>query len=428
MIFEPLMLFKIIGLTVFIGVFAGIFPALRLSSLSPLRLIKEEITDSGRGRKSGSLKNILVTFQYIITIIALVSTFTVFSQLRFIKNNDPGFTHENVLTIAIKDPAIRKNPFFLINEFISNPKIADVSSSSYLPHNISSSGFGLWEGKPDELQAAVFRIGVDTKFVDFYDLAIVSGRGFSKDFRDDSLNNYIINQTAARMLGKDDAAGMRFGFQDNMGSVIGVVRNFNFQSLNLQIEPLAISVMPNEEFSEIQYISVKVNTGDLSEIKIFIENKLKEHSPGYLNPVSVLRDSIDRQYSSDRRLASIILFSTVLTLLLTCLGQYSLSFYSAQKRIREMAIRKVYGAEPAVIMSLFIGELIKLILVAVLIAWPVSLLVMNKWLQHYAFRTDIGPAELIYSLLITLFISLGVISYHVIRLSRVNPAEIIRYE
>lgn len=427
MIFEQYMIVSIAALTIFIGVFSGIFPALRLSAYSPIRLIKEEFTESGCDRKS-VLKNILVGFQYFITIVAIISSFTVFKQLRFIKTNDPGFTHESVLTISLKDPEIRKNPVFLINELGKNSKIVDVAASSNLPSNISSAGFGLWEGRPDELNATIFRVGVDTKFIDFYDLKVLSGRDFSHDFRDDSLNNYIINQTAARMLGIGDPVGLKFGFQDNMGFIIGVVRDFNFQSLDHQIEPLAISIMPNKEFRETQYLSVKVNPDDHSGIKTYIEEKLKELSPGYLNPVSFMNDSIDRQYTSDKRLASIILFSTVLTLLLSCLGQYSLSFYETQKRTREMAVRKVFGAQSMTIWTLLAGRVLRLILFAIIPSWPVSYLVMNKWLQHYAYRTEIDPALFIYSFLIVLFISLGVISYHITRLSWVNPAEAIRHD
>lgn len=419
----------ILTLCICMGIMAGVMPALWLSSFSPLRLIREEFTDYSGKRKSGFLRNILVGIQYVISIVALVSAFTVSGQFRYLKNKDQGFNSKNVLIIELKDPDLRKSPLYLINEIRYNPRISDVSASNYLPHNISSAGLGKWDGKPDELQANIFQIAIDTNFIDFYGLKLVSGRGFSRYFSDDSLNNFLINEKAARLLGKEDPVGMKFGFLENAsGRIIGVVKDFNFQSLKLPVEPLAISAIPTSQFSVFQYISIRVDEGYIPEVQHFLESILKEASPGYLNPVSVLSERIESMYISDRRLAGIIQVSTTLAVVLTCLGQYSLSFYTARKRTREMSLRKVFGATPAKVMALFNMELAKLILVSFLVACPVASLLMNKWLAHYAFRIDLTPSYYIYSLLIIITISVAVIAYQVIKLSRVNPAETIRYE
>jgi putative ABC transport system permease protein len=429
MIFRNSMPFLIMAMTILLGILAGLFPSLFMSSFNPLRLIKEEFTDISGKRKTGFLKNVLLVIQHIISIVALIATFTMQGQLRYMKNKDQPFDSENILIIELKDPDLRKNPFFLINEMRNNPKIADVSASNSLPHNIGSAGYAYWDGKPDELQASVFQVGIDTNFLDFYNLELISGRGFSKAFRDDSLNNFIINETAARLIGGDDPPGKRFGFQKQAkGRIIGVVKDFNFQSLKLPVEPLAISAMPTKQFNLFQYISVKVNEGEIPEMKLFLSKLLRQTSPSYLNPVSLLSERIENMYVSERRLTEIIMFSTVLALVLSCLGQYSLSFYTAQKRTKEMAIRKISGAGTGSVMSLFGKEILKLILIAVLIAGPVSFLLMNKWLQNYAFRTDLKPSYLILSVLITMSISIAVTAYHIYKLSRVNPAETIRHE
>lgn len=429
MIFLDSMPFMILILSVLMGVLAGLLPALWLSSFNPLRLIREEFTDYSGKRKSAFLKNLLVGIQYTISIVSLVSAFTISGQLRYMKNKDQGFISRNIITIELKDPELRKNPSFLINELRNNPIIADVAASSSLPHSISSAGLGTWEGKPDELTAKVFRTGIDTKFIDFYDLDLVAGRGFSKDFRDDSLNNYLINETAARMLGYNDPVGMKFGFQKQaLGTIVGILKDFNFHSLRLPVEPLAISAIPTMEFPETQYVSVKVNEGYTREARLFLEKLLKEISPGYINPVSVLSESIKSMYVSDRRLSGIIMFSTIVALILTCLGQYSLSFYTAQKRIREMAVRKVFGATSPTVMTLFVVELLRLILISGLVAIPISFLAMNNWLENFAFRISLKPPVFFFSLAITITISIAVISYHIIKLSKVNPAETIRYE
>jgi putative ABC transport system permease protein len=275
----------------------------------------------------------------------------------------------------------------------------------------------------------IFRAGTGKNFNDFYDLNIVSGRGFSEEFSSDSINSYIINQTAAKMIGGDNPVGKKFGFKGSeTGKVIGVVSDFNFQSLHLAIEPLALSLIGSREFPDISYISVKTSSGNQFSTRLFIEKKLKEISPHYLNPVSLLSDQIDSMYRSDRQLSKIFLFTTLLAVILTCLGQYSLSSYTTKSRTKEMVIRKVMGSTSSGILIILTAEMVKWIMVSILIAWPVAFFLMKNWLENFAYHIKPGAGIFILSLLISMIISLIAISYHVIRLSRVNPAEMIRHE
>lgn len=429
MIFECQTLIKVLVLTLLTGIFSSIYPAVHLSSINPLQLIREDFKNLGGKRGSGRLRNLLVVLQYTISIVALICTFTVLHQLNFIKNTDIGFRRDDILTISLKDPAIRVRPEVIINELREDPEIVDITTSSYLPHSITSAGFGVWDGRPAEKNLTIFRNGLGTDFIDFYDLKIVSGRGFSKDFSADSSDSYIINQTAAKMIGWDDPVGKRFGFQGSeMGNVIGVVKDFNFQSLRLAVEPLALSLTGSKEFPGAAYISVRVSPGNMHDTRLFIEKKLKDVSPHYLNPVSVLSEEIDTMYRSDRKTSTIFVFATVLAVILTCLGQYSLSSYTTKSRTKEMVIRKVMGSQPSGIMIMLAGEMSKWILVSILFASPVAYLLMSKWLQNFAYHIKIGAGVFIYSLIITIMISILAISYHVIKLSKVNPAERIRLE
>jgi putative ABC transport system permease protein len=427
MILEGNTLIKVLVLTFLTGVFAGIYPALSLSSKSPLQLIREDIKNLGSKRGSGRIRNLLVVLQYTISIVALICTFIVMHQLNFIKNTDVGFRKENIIIISLKDPGLRIRPEVIINELRENPEIADITTSYYLPHSITSAGFGVWDGKPAEKNISVFKNGLGTNFIDFYDLKIVSGRGFSRDFSADSAESYVINQTAVKMIGWDNPVGKRFSFDGSeTGIVIGVVKDFNFQSLHLAVEPLALSLLGGKEFSGTQCISVRVNPGRLHDTRLFIEKKLKKLSPHYLNPVSVLSDEIDAMYSSERKLSIIFIFSTILAVLLTCLGQYSLTSYTTKSRTKEIVIRKVMGLQPSGIMVLLTTDMARWILVSIFIAWPLAYFLMTRWLQNFAVHIRIGAGVFIYSLLITLLISFIAISYHVIKLSRVNPAEKIR--
>jgi putative ABC transport system permease protein len=418
----------ILAIMLVAGLLAGSYPAFHLASFSPLSLIKEDFKYTSGRRRSDYLRNILIVLQYVISTVALICTFTVLRQLNFIKNTDLGFVKNNILTVNLQDPAIRKNPEVLVSELRANSKIKDITASANLPVTISSNSRGNWEGKPSDYNPGIYKAGIGNNFIEFYNFKIVSGRGFSNDFSTDTINKFIINETAAKLIGWDDPIGQKFGFDEDMGIVIGVLKDFYFHSLRLPVEPLAISSIGSEGFKETSFISLKVNPGTLSETRLFVEEKLKELSPHYLNPVSIFSDRVEAMYSSDRKLATIFIFSAVLAVILTCLGQYSLSSYTTKSRTKEMVIRKVMGSRPGGIMAMLITEMAKWILVSIVFAWPIAYLLMTKWLQNFAYHVNIGTGVFLYALLISFLISLIAISYHAIKLSRVNPVEMIRHD
>ncbi len=429
MIFEYRVIAKAIALTLATGLVSGIYPALHLSSVTPVNLINENYKSLG-SRRSGRLRNLLVVVQNIISVVALICTFTVLRQLRFIDTSDIGFEKENIITVEVRDPEIMKNPGALLNELRANPAIIDITTSATLPVSTQGASYALWEGKPEETRQFVYKAGTGNNFLDFYDLKIVSGRGFSDDFPADTINSFIINETAAGITGMDDPVGKKFGFnkEASMGTIIGVVEDFHFQSLHLPVEPLAISAAGGIGSKALRYISVKVTPGTISGTLPFVSKVLKEFSPHYLNPVSVFSDQVDNMYRSERKLAAIFVFSTVLALLLACLGQFSLASYTTRSRTREMVVRKIMGAQPAEVMILITVQIAKWIFVSMLFAWPAAYLLITKWLQGFSSHVSIGAGVFIISLAIILLISLLAISYHILKLSRVNPAEMLRHD
>jgi len=429
MIFNYSNFFMLISLVLIVGIISGFSSAFRLSSYAPLELLNGSFKNLDGKNRSGNVRSVLIVFQYVISIIAVVSTLTILGQLNFIKKRDIGFENKNIINVSLTNPAIIKNPDAFVTELRKNPIVTDITTSSHLPCSVNSAGQGFWEGKTEELNQIVFRMGVDTNFFDFYNLRIVEGRGFSKDFMSDTLDSYIINQTARRLIGWDDPIGKKFGFnQASLGQVVGVVEDFNFQSLNLPIEPMVMLLIGNREFKRAGIISIKVHPGTMKETRLFVEDMLESFSPDYIDSVTVLSDRIDNMYKSDRNLSTMVLFSTVLALILTCLGQYSLSSFTTRKRTKEMAIRKINGAQSITIMALLTWEVLKLIAIALLLAWPISFLIMHRWLQTFAYRINIGPGIFLFSLLITIGISLAVVSYHLFKLMTLNPARHIRHD
>jgi len=430
MIFEEFTLIRIIAIMLFAGLFAGIYPAFHLSSISPLHLIKEDFKNMGGKRRSGNLRNLLVVLQYVISIVALISTITILRQLNFIKTSDPGFAKDNILNVYLRDPVIRSNPEVIISNLRENPNIADIATSIDLPVTINRNWGADWDGKTAGENLTVYRGGIGNDFIYFYNLKIVSGRGFSKEFSSDSAKSLLINQQTAKELGWADPIGRRLSFNGNTEhcTVIGVFKDYYFQSLHLDIKPLSFSPIGSYSFPLTRYLSIKVKPGTILETRQFVEKKLKDISPAYLNPVTLFSDRVDEMYISEKKMAAIFIFSTILAVILTCLGQYSLSSYTTKSRTKEMVIRKVMGSQPSGIMALLTSEMAKWILASLFFAWPIAYFLMTKWLQGFAYHVKIGTGVLIYSLLITLLISLVAISYHVIKLSKVNPAEMIRQE
>jgi putative ABC transport system permease protein len=429
MIFEHRIFITVLFLTLATGVLAGILPALHLSSITPVNLINENYKALG-GNRSWQLRNFLVVMQNVISMVALVCTFTVLRQLNFIETSDMGFEKENIITVELKDPAIRKNIGTLLNELRKNPAITDMATSSNLPVNTQGTSYASWEGKPEELKQFVYKAGIGNEFIDFYDLKVISGRGFSNDFSSDTSDNFIINETAAKIIGIDDPVGKKFGFnkEAGLGTIVGVIEDYHFQSLHLAIEPLALAATGSEAFKLPRYVSIRVKPGTLSETLTFIDRTMKEMSPHYLNPVSVFSDRVEMMYRSEMKLASLFILSALLAVILTCLGQFSLSSYTTESRTREMVIRKVMGAHPAGIIVLVTSQTLKWILISLLFSWPIAYLLMTKWLQIFAYHINIGTGVFLLSLLIISLLSLTAVSYHVIKLARVNPAATLRHE
>jgi putative ABC transport system permease protein len=429
MIFESRIFIEVIVLTLATGVFAGIWPALHLSSITPVNLISENYKSLG-GNRSWQLRNLLVVVQNVISLVALICTFTVLRQLNFIETSEMGFEKENIITVELKDPAFRKNPLTLLNELRNNPAITDMTTSVNLPVNTQGNSYASWEGKPEELKQFVYRAGIGNDFIDFYGMKVISGRGFSDNFSSDTLNNFIINETAAKIMGFDDPVGKKFGFskEKGLGTIVGIIEDFHFQSLHLPIEPLALAATGSENFKLTQYISIRVTPGTVSETLPFIDRTVKDLSPHYLNPVSVFSDRVEMMYRSEMKLASIFIISALIAVILTCLGQYSLSSYSTESLTREMVIRKVMGAQPVGIIVLLTSQTVKWILISISLAWPIAYLLMTKWLQNFAYHVNIGTGVFLFSLLIILLISLTAVSYHVIKLARVSPAGMLRHE
>jgi putative ABC transport system permease protein len=409
----------LIGLVVFIGLVAGIYPALVLSSYQPVLVLKGTRFRTSRG--ASLFRNFLVVSQFGISVVLIFCTVVVYRQLHYMRNKDLGFVKDYVLTV--QDPATDFKAFE--SELKQNSQILDVASSDELPLNIQSASFGEWEGFNPEEELVVYRNWIDAHFLDFYNIPIVQGRSFAKEYNDEEGHSYILNQAAVRAIGWENPIGKRFGFsEDETGVVVGVVKDFHFAPLHLQIEPLAftpLSQRPN-------WLSIRIRPQNIPETLSLIERTWKKYSPEGIFNYSFLDDRLDRMYRTEQKLGKTFSIYTFIALFVACLGLFGLASFTIYQRTKEIGIRKVLGATEWNITILTTKKFVALVLLSNAAAWPIAYFAMNKWLQNFAYRMDIGIGVFSLSAALSVLIALLTVGCQSLKAAMANPVDSLRYE
>jgi putative ABC transport system permease protein len=405
----PLFIFS---LALIIGLISGSYPALYLSSFQPSRILQDKHGTKTRG--SARLRSILVVVQFSISVILIICTLVVGKQLNFLRNTDLGY---------IQDPNLRKSAETLKNHLLHYSAIRDVLITQSLPNTISSNSIFTdppWAGKTSTGTFYVNWGWVDYNFLDFFGIELLNGRTFSKDLPTDK-DAYIINETAAKVIGWEDPIGKQL----NKGTVIGLVKDFHYRPLRTEIEPMALSLMEN---NEARYFSIKVQGDGLTDTLAFIEEKWKEFSPGYPFVYSFLDEHLDRLYRSEKHLFQIFNNFAVLAVLLSCLGLFGLALFTADRKTKEIGIRKVLGASILQILLLISRQFIRWLILANIIAWPIAYYAMHKWLDAFAYKTTLNALPFALAGTVSLGIALLTVSFQSLRSATANPVNSLRYE
>lgn len=408
---------------ILIGTLAGIFPAFILSNFIPSKILKGNF-DS---RKSGiSLRKALIIAQFLISTLLITGTLIVSRQMNYIRNKNLGFDKDKVIVLKLRGDELL-NRFETIKSSISNiPEVLSIGGArNGLEGNYGSNTLVIRNEKKNELESYDINIyPVNYEFFKTLDIKFLSGRSFNKAFASDS-NAYILNESALKFFSIknpiNSAARFRNGSQ---GKIIGIVKDFNYTSLHNRIEPLVFYLSPSN--SENMFIKIRGNN-ILNTIR-----QIKEHwnklLPNYPVDYSFLDEKINRIYKSDEFFAVLTNYFSGLAIIIACIGLFGLISFSTEQRRKEIGIRKVLGSSVTGIIKLLTIDYLKLILVSILIAFPLSYYFMNSWLQNYAFRTDISVWVFFISG-ITIFLIAGItISYHIIRSAKANPVESLKYE
>jgi putative ABC transport system permease protein len=409
-----------IVLTIFTGIIAGSYPAIYLSSFLPIKVLKSDKSVSGGG---SFFRKVLVVTQFSLSLILIIGTLVISSQLDYIKNKDLGFKRENVIALNI-NKSISSNLETVKNELEQNPKIISVAASSLNPMYVMNSTSGVdWEGKNEKDEILIHFLFSDRDLANTFKMKMVEGRFYSKDFGSDT-SSIVINEEAAKIIGMKDPVGKTLTMWGDKLTIIGVVKNFNFKPLDTKIEPLVIRYTDNLLFS----MFIRVKPGDLTGTIDYIKDVYKTFSPSAPFDYHFLDEDFDNLYRSETRMQTIFSYFAILAIIISCLGLFGLASYIAERRKKEIGIRKVLGANVFNLSYLLSLQFTKWVLISNLIAWPVAYFLMNRWLQDFAYRVDISFWLFPLAGLLVLVVALLTVLYQAIKAALVNPVKSLKYE
>ena len=426
-LFSPYLIPILILLPILVGLLAGSYPAFFLSAFRPIEVLTGKLK---LGSKSGGLRSILVVFQFATSIILIIGTIIVYRQLHYIQNKNLGYDKNEVLIID-GTSSLGDNIDAFKNEVLQMPGVESGTISSFLPVSNSSRSDQTYSKEAvmnpqNGIDMQTWRIDYD--YIKTLGMKTIKGRNFSKDFGTDS-NAVIINQTTAAFLGYKDPVGQKIYTlnRDNTQTIsyhiIGVVQNFNFESLKKDIGPLCFVL------GKRGYITTfKINAANINSLISLIEAKWKAMAPGMPFSYRFLDDSFNEMYNAETRIGKIALIFSILAIFIACLGLFGLATFIAEQRTKEIGIRKVLGASVNGVVRLLSNDFLKLVVIAFIIAAPLSWWAMHHWLQDFAYRTDISWWIFVLAGAITLFIALATVSFQAVRAAIANPVKSLRTE
>ncbi|MGB5555705.1 MAG: FtsX-like permease family protein, partial [Flavobacteriaceae bacterium] len=430
-VFEDGIWLFILCLSIITALLAGIYPACYLTSFKPVNILKG--TSGLSNRKGGFIRNGLVVFQFTVAIIMIISTAIVYLQLRYAQNRDLGYDKENLIVLKNTEKLGGSEETFRRElESLSEIKSATISSGMltngafgdfYVPETIT----------PDENVAKDITLQsylVDAQFIPTLNLQLLDGRGFEDRFND-SLS-VVINEAAAKQIGWKNPIGSMIRYPGgNMESykVIGVLKDFNLESLHSHIEPFALFSNTSKSYDTgVSFITLKLKAGNPKDITNDIQDRWNKYQPDIPFEYSFLDDDLNAAYLSDKRQASLFGVFTFLTIFVACMGLLGLIAFTAQQKTKEIGIRKVLGASISEIVQLLAIDFVKVVIIALLIASPIAGYFMNNWLQDFAYRIDIPWWVFAFSGVMALVIAMLTMGFQAIKAANVNPVKSLRTE
>ena len=411
----------LIGITLFTGIFAGSYPALFLSSFRPVKVLKGTIRT---GTRSALFRSVLVVTQFALSIVLIIGTGVIYTQLDYIRNKKLGFDKEHLIYIVMRGN-IGQSYDALKSELTQNPNILGVTAASGLPTYIGSSTSGFdWEGKNPDDDILMHYNEVDFDYFETLKMEMAEGRSFSRAFPSDTVSAVIVNEEAVRVMGVESPLETRFEAGGEEVNIVGVVKDFHFKPIDTKIEPIVIALDPDDT----NFMFIRVHPTGLSATLAYLEETWKTVIPDYPFEYNFLDEAYDRIYRAEENLGSLVNYFSVLAIFIACLGLFGLASFTAEQRSREIGIRKVLGASVPGLTVSMCREFIKLVVIANVLAWPIAYYALQNWLEGFAYRTDIDWGLFVLTGVLALVIATFTVSYQAVKAARANPVEVLRYE
>lgn len=409
--------------TIALGLLSGIYPSFYLTSFSMSKALK-----GGKAEGKSLFRSSLVIVQFGLALAMIVSTLVVVQQLSYMRTTDIGFDKDQMLLVDMGGEANQKFET-LKQELSRSPYVLGVTASGQrLGNNFHQ--WGSFKVKYDSIRTInPSNINVDYDYLKVYGIELVAGRGFSKENPTDNGKAFIINETFAKEIGIKDVVGAPAGHgwyhNDSLGSIIGVAKDFNFNSLHFKVNTLEMVVHPDWGYDEM---SVKIDKAHVKEAITFVKENWEKNVPSYPFDYSFLDEHFEVLYRSDEQMGTVVTIMAGLAILISCMGLFGLAAITTEKKTKEIGIRKALGASETQITVLLSRNFALLILVSFVIVSPLTWLLLNQWLESFAYRIGVNPLMFLFGGTIALTIAMATISFHTIRSARANPVKALRYE
>lgn len=418
----------LVGLVLLTGIMGGSYPALFMSAFRPAAVLKGTV---GRGFKRGLFRSVLVVFQFAVSIVLMAGALIILSQTRFMKTRDLGFDKDRVLVIDIRGAAARRSAEALLNDLRTNANISAATLGSGIPGKVFSSLVVNMEGRPEPESFSAWTVWADYDFARTYGISLVHGRDFSRAFPSDAGGVFLVNETAARRMGWGaDAVGRKIGFDtDDLREIVGVMKDFHFQSLKSPIAPLVVRLAtPAERANQVRFLSLKLMRGDIPGTVDFIRSRWAERSERGFS-FFFADANFEALYRTEERIGRIMTAFAAMAVFVACLGLFGLASFAAEQRTKEIGVRKVLGASAPGLAALLSKEFLKWVLLANLIALPAARLLIGRyWLANFAYRTAPGVLVFLAVAGLSLVIAVLTVSGQAVRAAAANPVDSLRYE
>ena len=410
----------LLGLVFITTFLAGGYPAFLMSSFKPVSAFRGNLI-SGKGQTQ--FRKVLVIFQFAVSVALIISTLFIYLQLKYINTTDLGFEKDNIVYAYLNDDISKKYDSFRA-ELLKNPNIENVCRTSQLPNNISYGMRGIdWVGKEGNKLSSFTFASIDYDFFETTGIEISEGRAFSRDFGTDSLH-YIMNEATIKMIGYDNPVGRQFSADDEDGKIIGVVKDFHSKPLTQGIDPLFFVMIPEYYV----YVMIRIRPENVKETRKYIEEVWNSFAPLYAMDSRFFNYRIDYYYRNETRNGKLALSFTIIVIIITCMGLFGLASHTAQKKTKEIGVRKVFGASVGSLIYNFVKIFTRWVLIANIIAWPLAYYFVSSWLTNFAYGIKINVWVFLASGTVALFIAITTVAYQSFRAANRNPVDSIRYE